>query len=133
MAAPHSMYLMYTMYRATAIAEAHDVRVRAPVNVEFLLQVCRVDGQAEAELLVPVPSSARRPSSEYMNAHAIGFRMIRTPGSRVVWRPCLLRGTCRSGSGAGELSLSAQARRTSSRAARRLRRNGGGSESDREV
>ena len=44
------MYLMYTMYRATAIAEAHDVRVRAPVNVEFLLQVCRVDGKAEAEL-----------------------------------------------------------------------------------
>jgi len=37
-----------------------------------------------------VPSSARRPSSEYMNAHAISFRMIRTPWSRVVWRPCLL-------------------------------------------
>jgi hypothetical protein len=31
---------------------AHEVRVRALVNVEFLLQVCRVDGQAEAELPV---------------------------------------------------------------------------------
>jgi hypothetical protein len=31
---------------------AHDVRVRALVKAEFLLQVCRVDGQAEAELSV---------------------------------------------------------------------------------
>jgi hypothetical protein len=31
---------------------AHDVRVRALVNADLLLQVCRVDGQAEAELPV---------------------------------------------------------------------------------
>jgi hypothetical protein len=29
-------------------------------------------------------------SSEYMNTHAISFRMIKTPWSRVVWGPCLL-------------------------------------------
>ena len=31
---------------------AHDVRIRALVKAEFLLRVCRVDGQAEAELPV---------------------------------------------------------------------------------
>jgi hypothetical protein len=33
-------------------AAAHDVRVRAVVNVEFLLKGCRVFGQGEAELPV---------------------------------------------------------------------------------
>src|SRR5215218_4456681 len=56
---------------------AHDVRVRALVHADLLLQVCRVDGQAEAELPVLGALVGEKASSEYMNAHAISFRMIR--------------------------------------------------------
>jgi hypothetical protein len=69
---------------------AHEVRVRALVNVEFLLPLRRVDGRPKQNCQYSVPSSARRPSREYRNTHAISFRMIRTPWSRVVWGPCLL-------------------------------------------
>ncbi len=64
------------------------------VNVEFLLQGRRVVGQAEAEL--PGALVGEKAVQEVMSADAISFRMIRTPWSRVVWRPCLLRGTRRS-------------------------------------
>src|SRR5215218_4159632 len=69
---------------------AHDVRVRALVNVDLLLQGRGSTGRPKQNSQYSVPSSARRPSSEYMNTHAISFRMIRTPWSRVVRRPCLL-------------------------------------------
>lgn len=41
----------------------HDVGVRAPVHVELLLQVRRVDRQAKQNCWYSVPSSARRPCS----------------------------------------------------------------------
>jgi hypothetical protein len=47
-------------------------------------------GRPKQNCQYSMPSSARRPSSEYMNTHAISFRTIRTPWSRVDWRPCLL-------------------------------------------